>query len=64
MDTLDEKWKQRLEKSKQRLEICVSCDRLQKNIYMCKECGCFMKIKAMFPESECPLHKWSFYKEQ
>lgn len=44
--------------SKERLEICKSCDRLSKLLLKCKECGCYMVIKVNMPNEKCPLDKW------
>ena len=41
----------------QRLEICRGCDRFENNRF-CKECGCFMDLKAKIEVAECPLDKW------
>jgi hypothetical protein len=41
-----------------RLQVCSQCDRLQKPIYLCKECGCIMPAKAKIKTSMCPLNKW------
>jgi predicted Zn-ribbon and HTH transcriptional regulator len=46
---------------KQRLDICLDCDRLFELIPhapQCKECGCFMKVKTRLKSSSCPLGKW------
>ncbi len=42
----------------ERLEICKNCPRLFKPTYTCRECGCFMQIKARIPSQKCPLGKW------
>ena len=42
----------------QRMEICRGCDRFENNRF-CKECGCFMDLKAKIEVAECPLDKWS-----
>lgn len=55
-------WAERARKAKYRLEICETCDRYENMI--CKECGCVMKMKTMFPTSKCPLGKWGADKEQ
>lgn len=44
--------------SKQRLSICLDCDRLIKVTAQCKECGCFMKLKTRLKHARCPLEKW------
>lgn len=41
-----------------RLNICKGCPRFYKGTATCLECGCFMKIKTLLPESKCPLNKW------
>lgn len=40
-----------------RLSICGGCPRFTSE-GRCLECGCFMKIKAAFVTSKCPLEKW------
>lgn len=42
----------------QRVDICSGCDRLFHPTFQCKECGCFMKIKAKLSDASCPLGKW------
>jgi hypothetical protein len=44
---------------KDRINTCLSCDRLIKKTMQCKECGCFMNLKAKLPHATCPLDKWS-----
>jgi hypothetical protein len=41
-----------------RVSICSKCDRLFSPTFQCKECGCFMKIKAKLENARCPLGKW------
>ena len=41
----------------QRLEVCRGCDRFENNRF-CRECGCFMDLKAKIEVAECPLDKW------
>lgn len=51
--------------AKQRLTICESCEQLNKALYTCKRCGCFMKLKTKLAVAECPLEgelkKWGKY---
>lgn len=54
-------WTQRKKKADERLEICKSCEFFQAYINRCAQCGCFMQAKTMFPDSKCPLNKWSEY---
>lgn len=42
----------------QRLSICMECPRLIKATKQCKECGCFMDVKAKLFDADCPLGKW------
>jgi hypothetical protein len=45
--------------SKERINICLGCDRLFKPTNQCKECGCVMTWKTQLPHASCPLGKWS-----
>ncbi len=40
-----------------RLSTCRACPRFTPE-ERCVECGCFMKVKAAFVTSVCPLNKW------
>ncbi len=48
----------------ERLKICAECPRLFKPTYTCKECGCFMRIKAHMKSAVCPIGKWGKYNEE
>lgn len=41
-----------------RLEICNSCEWLNKTLIKCKKCGCFMKLKSTLKAATCPIGKW------
>ena len=41
-----------------RIEICKSCVYYFKPTGTCKDCGCFMKIKARLTPMECSQKKW------
>jgi hypothetical protein len=41
-----------------RLDICDACDKYQKKIYRCAECGCIVPLKVRVKKTECPLDKW------
>ena len=43
---------------KQRIKICQSCPHYQKKFNRCKECGCFLLIKAIITATKSPLKKW------
>jgi hypothetical protein len=63
MKDIKKVWEERSKKAKERLEICNSCKYFDASIFMCRECGCFMKLKTLFPSSKCPIGKWSSYTE-
>lgn len=44
--------------AKERLDICLSCDRLIKLTKQCRECGCIMPAKVKLEKATCPLGKW------
>ncbi len=41
-----------------RLEICMSCEHLNKRLVKCNKCGCFMKLKTTLKQAKCPIGKW------
>lgn len=43
---------------KDRIAICKSCVYYFKPTGTCKDCGCFMKIKARLAPMECSQKKW------
>ena len=43
--------------SKERFEICKSCNFLRRNS-TCKKCNCFMPVKVQIPFLKCPINKW------
>lgn len=43
---------------KDRITICENCDRFDKERTLCKECGCYLPIKARWAEQKCPIDKW------
>jgi len=50
---------------KLRYNICLSCDKFNKDKSRCEVCGCNVEIKSRFfnklawADQECPLSKWS-----
>lgn len=44
--------------SKQRMEICNSCDKLLNPVKVCRECFCFMPGKVLMKDVDCPIGKW------
>lgn len=43
---------------KSRIEICMSCEHIEKRSGRCKLCGCFVRAKAMLNGQACPIGKW------
>ena len=43
--------------AKYRLSLCNDCDKFTKT-RQCKDCGCFMDIKARLGSTSCPQGKW------
>jgi len=41
-----------------RIDICRACPAFDAGQGRCKECGCFMKVKAKMEAAKCPLNKW------
>lgn len=44
---------------RERMEICASCDRYDEVPNRCKECGCYLDVKARLILDSCPLQKWT-----
>jgi hypothetical protein len=42
-----------------RLDICRKCDRYEADAGRCRECGCFVSLKARIAALDCPLGRWS-----
>lgn len=45
-------------KSLERLGVCTTCPKLDKETLYCGNCGCNMKIKVLVPGMSCPEGKW------
>lgn len=43
----------------ERLNICESCDSMNKDNKTCNECGCYLDIKTGWATESCPLGKWN-----
>ena len=43
---------------KQRIQTCTLCPKYDENFNRCKECGCFLLLKAVLTFTKCPLNKW------
>jgi hypothetical protein len=46
------------EEAQRRLDICMSCEHLNKRMVKCNKCGCFMKLKTTLQGAKCPIGKW------
>ena len=49
------------ELSKERLEICKSCEffnNKNEKLIRCNKCGCLLNIKTLFKSQSCPINKW------
>lgn len=44
---------------KNRLKICFDCSSYNPIIKQCRECGCFLILKAALKSTNCPLGKWN-----
>ena len=47
----------------QRMNICNSCSSYDASQQRCKECGCFLPVKAKTIFDGCPLKKWGSAEE-
>lgn len=41
-----------------RMPICKACDKFNKAIYVCNNCGCFLPAKTRVQTEACPEGKW------
>lgn len=39
-----------------RLDVCRSCEELANA--MCRQCGCYVELRALKPKTHCPIDKW------
>jgi hypothetical protein len=46
------------EQYKKRIEICTTCEHFNPNLNKCNLCKCFLLLKALLKEQECPEKKW------
>jgi len=43
---------------KHRITTCKNCDKYDELENRCKECGCYVPVKAKIILDSCPLEKW------
>lgn len=48
----------------QRIKVCKTCPKYDKEQNRCQECGCFLSGKARFIFEECPLQKWEMTEKE
>lgn len=48
---------------KERVATCEKCEELIKLTGQCSRCGCFIKLKAKYAKSFCPIGKWLWVKD-
>ena len=48
-----------IEIKQKRLSICESCNSFNISIRQCRECGCFMDLKAGLKDMICHKDKWN-----
>jgi hypothetical protein len=46
------------ELTKNRLDICKSCENFNSSNTTCNICGCFLSIKTIWSTEKCPIDKW------
>ena len=56
IDRLDDGLKVSEEEYGSRLDVCISCDRL--NAGTCMACGCYVELRAAAVSGKCPYKKW------
>lgn len=64
MSSLSESLQRRKEVAKERLAICMDCDKYNHTTTQCNECGCIMLLKTILASSSCPLKKWGVDNEE
>lgn len=47
-----------MELVEQRLTVCRACDRYDAAPKRCRECGCFVEVKARAETAVCPIGRW------
>lgn len=49
---------------KKRMNICYTCPYYDDTFIRCKQCGCFLMLKAILVATNCPLNKWKKEEEK
>lgn len=52
------------ERYKERMQTCLKCEYYNPTFKQCKECGCFLILKAALSITQCPLGKWNEVKSE
>ena len=56
IENLDEEIKASAELYDERLSVCKQCDNLLSG--MCRQCGCYVEMRAVVGKNYCPIKKW------
>jgi len=49
---------------KDRLETCLNCTSLKRDVMRCSTCGCKVEHKAKWKTTDCPESKWKVQDEK
>ena len=49
---------------KERLETCLKCPSLKRDVMRCLTCGCKVEHKAKWKTTDCPESKWKIQDEE
>jgi hypothetical protein len=49
---------------KDRLETCLKCPSLKRDVMRCSTCGCKVEHKAKWKTTDCPESKWKVQDEE
>lgn len=52
------KWMLTDKEKQDRLNTCKTCPMYKPLLVQCGACRCFLKVKAAFKATRCPLGKW------
>lgn len=44
---------------RKRIKTCLECESYDPKYNRCKECGCFLLLKAALINTSCPKDKWN-----
>ena len=56
IENLDSEKKVDRESYEERLLVCKACESLFQG--MCRQCGCYVELRAVLKHQACPVNKW------